>query len=476
MQRSLEIIAVLAALAFITAGCGKDGLSPVVNANGVPEGYLVEITQSDCFDADSLYGYIGSMPSPVIGFDIPALGKLAEKIYLKNLAELELRNYIDVGVDPDYRSKLRFERHRFTYNSTDAEGKPVLLSGSVFFPTNTDAMRRFEVRSLTMFNNPYLVPYDSFAEISGLFVILRVLFNSAVVVPDLEGYGVTYGKRHPVDMGYNCVGHQAVDCELAAMELMAKRGVTMQKGYGTYNMGTSRGGFIAMSVHKFLETEASEAVRKAISLKNSYCTGVPFDTFGLLKHYAGGTVPIQVMVANMVGSLYYSCPETFKGVSYNELFSDAYNSSDYALAEYGYTLNELMELMKLGYFEFNEVYEMSGIYGTNDMLSPRFFNEYGEVDMDSDLAGIIRKASEENDPSRGWSPQADLLIKHSRNDDIVPFSFALEAYERLSVGDRGIPNRHVFLEETAVPGHLFSSLEDVLTIAGVEDPAGEYFN
>ncbi|MBQ7279823.1 MAG: hypothetical protein IJR13_03735, partial [Bacteroidales bacterium] len=123
-----------------------------------------------------------------------------------------------------YERNWQIESHTFYYQSVSSLGQPIMLSGRVTFP-NTIAREGHEVQSLSLVSHYFLdkdlVPGHSLSAYS-----LRAIFNSAVIEPDYQGYGVAEGYPY-CSFSFAAEAQQAADCIFAALEVMRQHGVTL---------------------------------------------------------------------------------------------------------------------------------------------------------------------------------------------------------------------------------------------------------
>ena len=462
-------IALTAVLLSIMTGCEKSD-SYMEGDDIVPSGYLVDIYESEYFaNSEELVDYIDSLMALVLGNELANIFGL--KIETE-LARVEFRNYLDVGINPDYSSKLAFELHRFRYRTVNPSGNPIILSGTLVMPNNTDDSRKYEMDHVSLFNEAMFVGKDimPFRGVAGYF---RVMYNSLVVVPDLQGYGIT-ATLPKVDFAY-INGCQSIDCEMAALEVVRLRGASLKKGYGTYLMGVSKGAFTTLSAHKYLETEAPAEKLKAVNPIGSVCSGAPSDISAMLDYYLNiGETNNIVALSIVVNSLYYASPDFFAGYKLEDLFSDKYNKSEYALKTYGCTLNELICSMELSYDELLDVCRKSGITSMADIFNSAMFNGDGSVNTSDKLYQTIKKAAECNNPMTGWTPSyCKCIIKHSIGDDVIPYQMAFDSYRKMSLYGRTVPNEKVIFKEGYLMGHILNSMKDELLLFMTKDPLSD---
>ena len=128
----------------------------------------------------------------------------------------------------------------FSYESVSVSGKPITLSGRITFPNAKDGSGH-KVKSLSLYVH-YFLDKDVVPSLSLSPVDLRYLFDSAVIEPDLEGYGTSEDRPY---CGFSMLAQarQTADCMLAAIEILKDNGVELiEGGWSSLKVDTPRAG------------------------------------------------------------------------------------------------------------------------------------------------------------------------------------------------------------------------------------------
>ena len=114
-------------------------------------------------------------------------------------------------------SGWQVQTYTFSYESVSVSGKPITLSGRITFPNAKDGSGH-KVKSLSLYVH-YFLDKDVVPSLSLSPVDLRYLFDSAVIEPDLEGYGTSADRPY---CGFSMLAQarQTADCMLAAIEIL----------------------------------------------------------------------------------------------------------------------------------------------------------------------------------------------------------------------------------------------------------------
>ena len=161
----------------------------------------------------------------------------------------------------------------FSYESVSVSGKPITLSGRITFPNAKDGSGH-KVKSLSLYVH-YFLDRDVVPSLSLSPVDLRYLFDSAVIEPDLEGYGTSEDRPY---CGFSMLAQarQTADCMLAAIEILKENGVELIEGGHTTGWGYSLGGPIVLEFARYYDKQLSASQRKKINLTSVYSGGGPF--------------------------------------------------------------------------------------------------------------------------------------------------------------------------------------------------------
>ena len=285
----------------------------------------------------------------------------------------------------------------YTYISADPQGKPVELSAVVYIPKavlqGTQTLAGIALANHGTIASNAECPTEK-AQLEGAFAWKKY----AVVMPDYYGFG--FSKDRPqayLDSGTTARG--SIDAYLAALQLMADRGIT--KPDKSLSFGYSQGGFNSMANLKYV----TEHPEKGVTFKKVLCGGSPFDVPTTWDAYISGTgfrnaigfVPMTLVSINESQKL---------GLSYDRLFKGTLleNWQAWILSK-EYTLSQINS--RLGTNDLSDILSDEMMEGTG----PNF----------EAVMSVCRRYS----LTSGWTPpqasQTKIVIYHSTNDDTVPY-------------------------------------------------------
>lgn len=468
MKRIYKYIvsALVIALPVMISSCSKD--QPTVTEEGESLRYLMGITDSTIFySVDNLAEYLANTSLD----DQTGLGKtLVELLYSRKIIDMLERNYLDVGLNQDLSNRLIFERYIFNYQSTDENGKPIILSGLAIFPNNQEGTsRRWELDNVTLFSSDLEALAVDCPTISSSPAMLRVLFNSLVVIPDFQGYGVSQTREHPI-FHSRVLARQAIDCELAAIELARLKRADLAKDYATYNIGIAYGGMTALQVHKMLETSEDRNIQSLVNIKSTYCSSPLLDVNAIIEDAAARDAidnPWQLTSAMKAALNTGQLPDTCR---ISSLMSKGYNTTKVKIDGQILTLQEMLDTKMYDFENISRAYYACNFKTVQAILSEELANGYSGKES-SPLYKEVYKAISLDNPAYGWAPKLPVLIEHSQKDEVIPYYSTFYAYEDLKYStDSEDGNSNVNFRQLLPLEHKAALLEGYIRILSLKNP------
>lgn len=405
----------------------------------VPDPYLCEIIDMQEFETPSEFKeYIAGTVSEYMDEDA---GKIITGIlYDVDILKLLVGIYEEQGKGGISANITKYD---FLYRSTDENGSPVILSGSAILPTATDpSVKKHELDAVTLFS----CITEGGITVDGTPVQARAVFNQMVVTPDFQGYGSSEWYSRRVPYAYGVLAQQAVDCELAALELLEKTGARMKKGYVTYNMGVSDESAVAMAVQKLVEGSSNAALKKSINLGSTYCCAGNYDLTGLMSSMLAGGVDKLWRVPKLVGSVFLTNPDLFEGYRIEDLFSERFNSVRYAEGGSAYSLLDIIFRHSISDSRLDEIFYSYDFKDAEDILNPDLLYD-GYFDPFNPLAVALVDALARGDVYNGWKPGKALMLEHGTADAVADYETSYNCYETLNAASTaaGTVHEHTYL-------------------------------
>lgn len=331
---------------------------------------------------------------------------------------------------------------RLYYWSVDANNNPIRLSEMVNYNRVYHEIKFVMVSNHPTTTSNALVPTGSNPQIPQVYYMCDGDDKCLVVSPDYLGYGSdsqssngedSYQSRnttHPY-MCANLTARNVVDGVLAAMDYVKtqknERNVlfgeyssvnySFADNYYTLNVGYSQGGATTLAVHKYLETEASQAVKDKIKLKKSICGAGPhLQTYMFDEMETMDDMVYPLYIPYTIDGMKYTFGNsTMRGLSEEEIYTEKFlNSGLLTTLRQKNTISADMNALIKDYF--------GGEVGFYDIIRPEY------KDRNSKLYRTLRKTLKQNDLLEGWKPTKPIIFYHYKSDEVVPFEESENAY------------------------------------------------
>ena len=327
----------------------------------------------------------------------------------------------------------------FSYESVSVSGKPITLSGRITFPNAKDGSGH-KVKSLSLYVH-YFLDKDVVPSLSLTPIDLRYLFDSAVIEPDLEGYGTSADRPY---CGFSMLAQarQTADCMLAATEVLNDNGVELIEGGHTTGWGYSLGGPIVLEFARYYDKQLSASQRKKINLTSVYSGGGPF----LLDRM----IELLNVDKNLYARTLRYLPHFLSSIPEEQL-------GGYQLRDFFPTwMHETKVTIDGETMSFFESVTNNKTFGASwpselglsqDVLYNHFaadmFTPESSLDLSHPKTVALLNAVKKQYDWDEWTPSADIYLTHNPNDKNIPYQQTQELYEQLK------PSGKVFWRKTS---------------------------
>ena len=295
----------------------------------------------------------------------------------------------------------------YTYRSADPQGKPVELSAVIYIRS---AMLRGvgsqKLAGIALANHGTITSNDECptnrAQLEGAFAWK----DYAIVMPDYYGFGVS-SDRPQAYLDSETTGRGSVDAYLAAVQLLTDKGVRIPSK--SMSFGYSQGGFNSMANLKYV----SGHPELGVTFSTVICGGSPFDVGLTWESYLNGGysgiigfVPLTVVSMNESQQL---------GIPYEHVFQKTLlepvgNGNPKAKWE---------EWILSKKYDLDTINRLLGTDNLSDIMADEIMTMTGQY-WDK-----INETARRYSLTSGWTPPSkgtEIVIYHSTNDDIVPYS------------------------------------------------------
>lgn len=299
------------------------------------------------------------------------------------------------------------------YPSVDAAGKPITVSGCIYYNKNATAFNEVVLLTHQTAFNDNQVPSGS-----GVMVmepgILTKNTGTVVFASDYIGFNASADRMHPY-MNQELAARNEIDMLKAGMEYLKNNPDLPQlksaaEGLKTYITGYSQGGAVALATHRAIE--ADNTLCNEMNFKGSYCAAGPHDletTFEFFKTQKKMTLPI-VLPYVLVG-MYESYPDDFKGIDLNDYLSDEAKKCDV-----------------IGYIRGNDKSDVLSWLQDRGLDTVDKIMSKEALDENSNLWQTLLKCMRRQNLIDGsWTPKHKVVLYHSSGDDIVSYQNSVKA-------------------------------------------------
>ena len=282
--------------------------------------------------------------------------------------------------------------YNFVYPSTDPDGNPVMLSGTITLGDNI--VRHQPAKGLALYNHFTVYRADQCPS-RGDLSIQKVMARSPLITisPDYYGFGIT--EKQP--QAY-CIsranGRAALDAYLAAKRLIED--FKVKKNDDFVIAGYSEGGQTTMGVLREISQRHPE-----IKVKRAFAGDGPYDINSMFDAITKGETEMPSTVCNLL-------------YAYNHFFRLGYDIHDYLKDPVAKNFDDWFLSKQYKRRALDE--ELIKTKKTSDLLTNAF------LDASNPLSRRFCAAFSADALTSGWTPRSDfdVMLFHDTKDDVVP--------------------------------------------------------
>lgn len=426
-MKNLFKVLMLAALTILPSSCLDNEADEAIIANG-NDTIWYEVTNQKVFTVAEFVDSLGKVESG-----------------LKSTAMM-LGSQLPAG------TKIR--TISYNYKSFDGTDTPALTSGLLIVPELGGNMlrNRLYIDNRATQTENAAVPTNRWNVGS-----ILTMTGSALVTADLMGWGTSANK--PINYCcYDVASRNTVDAAVIAQQMLQSKWLNLNRTNAplpVINEGYSQGGFDALAVQKYLETEATPYQKAMLPLIKSFCGAGPYSLNRMMDDCLAKEI-------YMYGP--YLITGLMSAMSYHKDMFKNYQLSDYIDSKMFETgIVKMLESKQYGNTDIVGYYFLSGNFNTPGSYA--FSSDV--LDKGGDKYKTISKAFEAENLCKGWKPQTPIYFFHAMNDDCVPVGCTMEAQE--SFGKQS----NVYFEYDETPAEV--SLHSKMFSTFLSRVLAEYF-
>ena len=322
--------------------------------------------------------------------------------------------------------KFAVEAISITYQTSDAQGNDIEVSGALLIPQNIDNLPLLSIQHGTETKSDLVASVSPMNSVEGISGLLTASMGYVTCIPDYPGFGVSR-RLHPY-MHAASLTNAVIDFLRASRLYCEANNISLDDQL--YLTGYSEGGYVTLATHKYLE----ENYVGEFTVTASAPMAGPYDLTGtteFLFHQSVYNYPAYIAF------LSHAYDELYNWNRLDDIFIAPYNTIIPTLFDGSKTFGEINGQLPT---------EVSSLI-KQDFIT-NFFIGSEEVFL---------SALEENSPLN-WTPSAPIHFFHGDADDVSPYQNTLTAVNSL------IANGATDIRLTTIPGgtHATASLPSLL--------------
>ena len=393
------------------------------------------------------------------------------KVY-SHLPKLNIRFAKECGRRWLFRPCWEIQSYTFTYRSQTVDGRDIALSGRVTFLNQKEGCTPHQVKTISLHTHQAFFHEEWAPSRNLMFVPLKVLWDSVVIEPDLQKWGINYGIE--ADGGGSAVhmARQLADCTIAAMEIMQQHGVSLAPDGYTTNWGSSQGAVPALMFAKWYDTEAPQWFKEAIRLQSTFSAEGAADMPELMEYSYRHPEDIDTNFVLLLAYFEAFTPSQLGGYYPEEFIPKWYLDTTFQVN--GRAIS-LLDAISRHYSQLMDPY-VQKMKTFDQVFAPDMLTANGQVDMNSPKVRAWMDCLKKYNNMDDWTPTHSVYMAHSPADDMIPFEKAYNLYRTISNQGRNplvhmlsVPSMR-FIPNGGMKPHFIIAFVGQIIMAFVEKP------
>ena len=373
-----------------------------------------------------------------------------------------------------FKRTWEIQSYTFTYRSQTIDGRASIMSGRITFlhhraPNIPHQAKTISLHIHQAFFNPQWAPFHNL-----MFVPLKVLWDSVVIEPDLQKWGITHGVESDGSGSAIRTVRQIADCVVAALEIMRQHHVRLAPEGYTTNWGGSQGAMPTLCFDKWYDTEAPQWFKEELRLRSSFIVEGVSKVHVLTKYIYQNGRDFPLKPVTLVGYLKAFTPEQLGGYKPQELVPQWWNDTKFQVNG-----REISFFDAVCHYIPEAMFPLSDTVSCYaDLVAPDMLTPDGQVDMNSPKVKAWLECLRVQNDLSGWTPEHAIYIAHSPSDDMFPYEYTYDQYMAISNGGKN-PKVHMLnvpsmrlVPDGGMKRHFILAFMGQMTMAFVENPEG----
>lgn len=326
-----------------------------------------------------------------------------------------------------------YEQTNFTYRSVTSTGDSATFSGGVAYPM-ADSCNHHMLAGISLYHHFLTTSQESRPTNITLPVLLRTLFNEAVIFSDTQGFGATANLDTPFLDGYS-KGRQAVDAMVAALQVLESKSFKLSKKAYYENYGASLGALQALGALRYLESDdCPDWIPDIVPGIGTYASTGPIEPLSVFNSYleVNDLLAFPEVPLCMVMTLMASYPDLARGYEPDDFFNPEISKFSKVIDGKKCTLFQAIQASAVSQTELRSFISQQFGSSLKRMLAPDMLDGNGNFNPASPKGAIIIGALERMSAIQDWTPAHTILLSHSKDDEVMLYDQAYSSYEKLA--------------------------------------------
>lgn len=443
-MKHFRTLIALATIIFAMVSCSQEETMSIGSNDVTANKYLVGQTSTEVMNSDEINNLITRC---IHELDYQEYNEYLDDTYIKD----ELYTFPKKLFTQEEKM---FYIHHFQYNTVDLNGNPMVLSGKLSYVKRTKkgvTNNMFDGIELSI---PGFALGNSTSTLGLLSTYMRVRYNIVQITPDRQGRGCDNDNYFPIAQPY-LAARQAIDCQMAAMELIRNLELELADDYTTTINGISQGSPTALAVQQLLETSEPAKVTDKIRLGRTNLR-VPTTDFWRVAETVLISNPIQmdryVVPAIMQFIIDAKCshPDIMADYEIEDYFKPEFNEQRIEIGGESYSWIEVVNKD----MEDDDILPMNyGFVTAHDALKEDTYNEDGSINLQNPRIAALKAAIDASALNYDWTPKHPIYFMHSTRDDVMPYEDIYNLCKDIHAKAPGM----VYLKTIHANGHFWAS-------------------